>query len=441
MADDPKYAMRLMRIRCSKGTMDNYINIERDHGVLAGGDSQPVLNANDHTDKCIIHCGNCESDENPERTFRKGLVGGLLGPLEWLSGGAVTDFLEDVGVMTCKCTPKTPLPWINTNENNILEGAPTLTMDSKVACRYGGVIEFVPMDEYPPEEPAEAAAKDGEDDGETEASSVEAAREAVAAAIEAAMAAVADTGEAGAAAVEKVQLALAAAAAMPAQDAQASHGCERDQGIVHSANDITMDQALSITDSQRAQNYGHNMAQVFPEGSLDADGMIINQGKLDMFNINNCGVDYGGCGAIALYNTIRTLNPDTNVTFPQAIYWMEPYGILNNTLGAVPMGVTSVLNEMGYETQYCFSQDPAVVSAAAANADAAITLYATTGNVHYVAFHADPVEGSTQEQMFTFYNESGSGGDFRTYEEFKDSLTSEYRTEIGSVTILVNSNE
>lgn len=437
MADDPKYAMRLMRIRCSKGTMDNYINIERDHGVLAGGDSQPVLNANDHTDKCIIHCGNCESDENPERMFRKGLVGGLLGPLEWLSGGAVTDFLEDVGVMTCKCTPKTPLPWINTNENNILEGAPTLTMDSKVACRYGGVIEFVPLDQYPPEEPA--AYSETSEEETTPAEDV--VGDAFAAALDAAMSAVAETGAAGAAAVAKVQVALAAVAAMPAQDAQASHGCERDQGIVHSANDITMDQALSITDSQRAQNYGHNMAQVFPEDSLDADGMIINQGKLDMFNINNCGIDYGGCGAIALYNTIRTLNPDTNVTFPQTIYWMEPYGILNNTLGAVPMGITSVLNEMGYETQYCFNQDPAMVSAAAANADAAITLYATTEEVHYVAFHADPADGSTQEQTFIFYNESGSGGDSRTYEKFKDSLTSEYRTEIGSVTILVNSNE
>ncbi|MFR4440784.1 MAG: hypothetical protein ACLT46_13775 [Hungatella sp.] len=38
MSDDLQYITRLMRIRCDKGTMDNYINVDRDHGVLAGGD-------------------------------------------------------------------------------------------------------------------------------------------------------------------------------------------------------------------------------------------------------------------------------------------------------------------------------------------------------------------------------------------------------------------
>ena len=38
MSDDLQYITRLMRIRCDKGTMDNYINVDRDHGVLAGGE-------------------------------------------------------------------------------------------------------------------------------------------------------------------------------------------------------------------------------------------------------------------------------------------------------------------------------------------------------------------------------------------------------------------
>lgn len=147
MADDPKYVTRLMRISCTKGTMENYINVGTDHGVLAGENQQPVLNANDHTEKNIIHFGSCTSDDNPERTFRKGLVGGLLGPVEWLTGGAVTDLLETTGIMTCKCKPNTPLPWNITNEENILDGAPTLTINSKCPCRYGGIIEFVDTDE------------------------------------------------------------------------------------------------------------------------------------------------------------------------------------------------------------------------------------------------------------------------------------------------------
>ena len=73
MSDDLQYITRLMRIRCDKGTMDNYINVDRDHGVLAGGDLQALLNANDHTKKNIIHCGNCESDKSRSECFGKGL--------------------------------------------------------------------------------------------------------------------------------------------------------------------------------------------------------------------------------------------------------------------------------------------------------------------------------------------------------------------------------
>lgn len=146
MAGDSKYVTRLMKMRCSMGTMENYINCERDHGVLAGAEQQPVLNANDHTEKNIIHFGSCISDKNPERMFRKGLVGILLGPAEQLTGGAVTGLLETAGIMSCKCKPNTPTPWIFVNEDNILEGAPALTIDSKCACRYGGVIEFVDTD-------------------------------------------------------------------------------------------------------------------------------------------------------------------------------------------------------------------------------------------------------------------------------------------------------
>lgn len=190
MAEDPKYITRLMRIRCDKGTMDNYINIETDHGVVAGADQQPVLNANDHTDKNIIHCGNCESDENPERMFRKAAVSALMGPAGFFIGDAVTDLLEDVGIMTCKCRPNTPVPWIFTNESNVLDGAPALTMDSKVACRYGGVIEFVPLEEYPEEMAEEAEGEGQTETEEAERENAAAADSEAAAAVGAAMAAI-----------------------------------------------------------------------------------------------------------------------------------------------------------------------------------------------------------------------------------------------------------
>ena len=138
--DDQKYVTRLMRARCSKGTMENYLNVDIDHGIVVGADLQPLMNANDHVSgRHVIHFGNCESDQNPERMFRKALVGGFL-------GGAVADFLEDVGIMGCKCKPNTPNPWEFVNEDSIVEGAPALMVCSTLTCRYGGVIEIVDPD-------------------------------------------------------------------------------------------------------------------------------------------------------------------------------------------------------------------------------------------------------------------------------------------------------
>ena len=135
--DDQKYVTRLMRARCSKGTMENYLNVDIDHGIVVGADMQPLMNANDHVSgRHVIHFGCCESDQNPERMFRKALVGGFL-------GGIVADVLEDVGIMTCKCKPNTPNPWEFVNEDSIVEGAPALMVCSTLTCRYGGVIEII----------------------------------------------------------------------------------------------------------------------------------------------------------------------------------------------------------------------------------------------------------------------------------------------------------
>ena len=447
MSDDLQYITRLMRIRCDKGTMDNYINVDRDHGVLAGGDLQPVLNANDHTKKNIIHCGNCESEENPERMFRKGLVAGLMGPVGFLAAGSVTDLLEDVGIMTCKCKPNTPQPWIFTNEDNILEGAPALTMKSKLACRYGGVISFVPLNEYPPEEPAEMAEEIVEETEEVPPAE-DVVAEAVDAALEHAKTQIAETGAVGQMAVEKVQMALAAAAAMPPQK-PLQCSCKRQADAINGLHDVTVEKAFSITDADRAANYVHNCAQELGEGIVDKDGMIINQSGMGNFLINNSTVAYSGCGAIALYNTIRTLNPKTEVTFSQTISWMEPYGVLNNSFGILPTGVVNALNQMGYETHYCFSQDAEEISRAASSADAAISLYATNKNIHYVAFHADSVN-KAGETVFQFYNEKPEDH-YETYEQFDDSLGGsgtdwnseepEKKIKFGSITILVNEPE
>ena len=99
--DEPRYITRLMKMECDMGTVQNYINVDKDHGVLAGGnsDAQPVMNANDHTSKNVIHFGNCNSKENPERGLRETLVktvmGATLGPIIAFGlGDKIIDKLE-----------------------------------------------------------------------------------------------------------------------------------------------------------------------------------------------------------------------------------------------------------------------------------------------------------------------------------------------------------
>lgn len=149
---------------------------------------------------------------------------------------------------------------------------------------------------------------------------------------------------------------------------------------------------------------------------------------------------YGGCGAIALYSVVKTLNPSTSFTFADAIYQIEPYDILSNTLGAMPTGISHCLDKMGNETDYVML-DSKAIGEAATSSDAAIVLYAMTSEVHYVAFQpvADSDESSTDDPKFKFYNETyGDANDIRTYDEFTSGLTSGSRTELAQIGIIVH---
>ncbi len=434
--DDQKYVTRLMRAYCTKGTMSNYLNVDIDHGIVVGADLQPLMNANDHVSgRHVIHFGCCESDQNPERMFRKALVGGFL-------GGLIADVLEDIGVMTCKCKPNTPNPWEFVNEDSIVEGAPALMIGSVLTCRYGGCIKLLPEDQYPPAE----LTPETEEETPPAIPAYAGACDAVQAAISDAMAKISETGVAGTETVQEVKAALLVAAAMPPQPQSPPHNHDGEPDFLHADESPSYEHMLPVNERQRELNYAHNKAQEFPAGSLNADGLIIDQGALGGFHINNVGVDYGGCGAIALYNAVKILNPDTKLTFADAIYHMEPYGILSNTFGALPTGVSHCLNQLGYDTEYVLL-DSEKIGAAAAKSDAAIVLYATAKtatsdiNAHYVAFQPakDNDESDSENPKFIFYNEKyGTSNDIRTYEEFSAELSSNSKIELGQIGIIIN---
>lgn len=132
------YIVRLRYAKCSMGTMENKLNCPLDHGIVFGEEEQPILNANDHiSQEHIINFGTCTSPTNPGG----GVKEFFKNPLKFITNGISGLF----GSKKCECVPKTVLPWVNVKEDHVIEGAPALTSESKLACFYGGIISISPL--------------------------------------------------------------------------------------------------------------------------------------------------------------------------------------------------------------------------------------------------------------------------------------------------------
>lgn len=134
-----QYVTRLISVKCSMGTMANPLNVKTDHGLIWDQESDkfPVMNANDHiSGENVIHFGRCKSDKNPgNKLDLENIVMGILCPASVL-------IRKLTGCDGCKCEPKTLVPWTNTSTKHMVEGAPALTVDSNLACYYGGIISI-----------------------------------------------------------------------------------------------------------------------------------------------------------------------------------------------------------------------------------------------------------------------------------------------------------
>lgn len=396
MAEGKEYVERLMRIRCTCGSIDNYINIPQDHGVVAGEEQQPLMNANDHmAGEHIIHFGNCNSDLNPERVFRKNLVGGLLGGT--LLGGVVSDFLEDTGIMSFKCTPKTDKVWKLPNEKHLIDGAPALTMDSCLTCRYGGIITLVPLDEYPQDNAqnegnSDDAATNGQNEGTSDdAAQVDTVQEETMAAMTAAFDKISATGaeistegnQEQTAANPMAQTALIAASAQTAVSALSTYQNKMEFGDKVRKN--AWERPFVCSDKQRELNYANNCAIPFEGDFLDSGGRITNQEMLGNYQINNFSIKTVGSGAVAAFNVMRLLQPENTKSFAEVIYEMEMYGVMNSAYGLMPCGITDYMVRQGYDVNYELEDMEQKVM----EADAGILLSVTQNYTHYAAVQKD----------------------------------------------------
>lgn len=132
-----QYITRLVSLKCSMGTMTNPLNVKMDHGVIweQESDKFPIMNANDHiSGENVIHFGRCQSDKNPHNFFD------IENALMFVFCPASVLIRKLSGCNGCKCEPKIVSPWVNTSMRHMVEGAPALTSESKLACYYGGII-------------------------------------------------------------------------------------------------------------------------------------------------------------------------------------------------------------------------------------------------------------------------------------------------------------
>lgn len=155
MADDQKYVVHGMRVKCSEGSMENYINTDTGHGVVYQG--QPVLNANDHAkDVNLTHFGDCksklifeEAKKQADEKYKAEEGEGFFSKIGKAIAKTVTKATLDIKATFAsnKCELETPLPWIFTSRDHMIDGAPALTIESQCACKFGGIITVVPQEE------------------------------------------------------------------------------------------------------------------------------------------------------------------------------------------------------------------------------------------------------------------------------------------------------
>ena len=155
MADGEKYVVHGMKAKCSEGSMENYINTDKGHGVVYQG--QPVLNANDHVKEInLTHFGDCksklifeEAKKQADEKYKAEEGDGFFGKLG--KGIAKTVTKAVIGTKEIfasnKCELDTPLPWIFTSRDHMIDGAPALTVESQCPCKFGGTISIIPQEE------------------------------------------------------------------------------------------------------------------------------------------------------------------------------------------------------------------------------------------------------------------------------------------------------
>lgn len=389
--EGPIYVTRGMKAQCNCGTAPKgqYLNIVVDHGVVTGPDQQPVLNTNDHTTDTVIGFGNCTSDTNPKLQMQKGFLNFLVGgsPLNLIvkavSGKNAVDLMSDIGLISCKCEPDTPQVWQMGDEEHILDGAPVLTKDSVLYCRNGGIITI--MEEEKDTESSESAEGQTEENQEVDVVDA-AAQDAAAAAMEKINAAMpaemqqdgtsesnqASTSDGGSGmtsyggggngSVGTVGAnTVASATEMAAMAVMATYPSSISSRVMPSLGiqDLSADNCTPVHSSlaQRTAALTQNQDIKMPASALNEQGLITDLSKLNEFQMFQQPVSVAGGSAVAAYNAMKQLTPQSAPSFSQVIFEMEAYGAVETPNGMFVPGLSDYLAKQGCGVEFFLPEE------------------------------------------------------------------------------------
>lgn len=313
-----QYVTRLMKAKCSFGSMSQYLNLPLDHGVWFQSSETPIMNANDHEpDKHILHFGRCTSSMNPSNAIS--LENTILGALVPFGGFLGSSLLKKIlGCEGCKCKPMTITPWKDVDEDYYIDGAPAITVDSTLQCYYGGSITI----------DTESDVEGGENSDETIEST-----------------------EKGYHAINKMPDSMAEKLKDFCSSAADDSGSAFEDAIA-GAMGGTMDcmagamSMYAVSPEQSAANYAHNQAQQIPSGAVDSTGNIVDSSALGNYLLGNGTVASQGNGAVAAYNAVNMLSGNADMADIVRFFELLPYLMCNASLGGESYGLIALLMYM-----------------------------------------------------------------------------------------------
>lgn len=313
-----QYVTRLMKAKCSFGSMSQYLNLPLDHGVWFQSSDTPIMNANDHEpDKHILHFGRCTSSMNPGNTINlEDMILSALFPLGGFLGSSMLKKM--LGCEGCKCKPMTITPWKDVDEDYYIDGAPAITVDSTLQCYYGGSITI----------DTESDVEGGENSDETIEST-----------------------EKGYHAINKMPDSMAKKLKDFCPSAADDSGSAFETAMA-GAMGTAMDCAAgamsmyAVSPEKSAANYAYNKSQQIPSNAVDSAGNIVNSSALGNYKLGNGTVASQGNGAVAAYNAVNMLSGNADLADIVRFFELLPYLMCNASLGEESYGLIALLMYM-----------------------------------------------------------------------------------------------